>query len=277
MPEVVAQAEEAGVRHIELTAGLTREDALRSDIREARAQGIQFLTHNYFPPPAESFVLNLASDDPATKQSSMTMAREAMAIAHSVGAPFHSMHAGFAVTLTPDMLGKPEAQAAAFEGQKFEREPAYRRMVETAITLADEAATLGLDLLFENNVVAPGFMKRVGRDPLLMTSPDEAMRFVKDVARPNVGLLVDVGHAHVSASALGFDPRRFLDEAAPYVRALHLSGNDGTRDSNNAFGADDWFAGRLKDFASLPMVIEVYGLDRDEMRHQIDVVRSLTN
>ncbi|HVT30299.1 MAG TPA: sugar phosphate isomerase/epimerase family protein [Lacipirellulaceae bacterium] len=276
VPDVVALAASAGVRHIELTAGLTRADTMLDEILSARAEGVEFLTHNYFPPPPQSFVLNVASDDADTKKASMSMAREAMSIAAAVGAPFHSMHAGFAVSLTPDMLGKPEMQAAAFAEAKFDRAKAYRRMVETAVLLADEAKDLGIDLLFENNVVTAGFMNRVGRDPLLMTSPDEAMQFVRDVARTNVGLLVDVGHANVSAAALGFDRRRFLDDAAPFVRALHLSGNDGTRDSNKPFGPDDWFADQLKDFCSVPIVVEVYGLDVDGLRRQVEIVQSLT-
>ncbi len=276
VPEVVAQARQVGVSNVELTAGLIRDDAMRAHIRDAVDSGMRFLTHNYFPPPPEHFVLNVASDDPVSYDRSVAMVREAMAIAHEVKAPFHSLHAGFAVGLTPAMLGQPEVQANAFAKVDFDRGKAYRRMVEAVIKLGDEAAALGLNLLLENNVLAPSFYRRVQRDPLLMTRPEEAIQLVQDVARPNVGLLVDVAHAFVSSHALGFDPHKFLTDAAPHIRALHLSGNDGQRDSNEAFDEQAWFAPRLREFADRTMVIEVYNLDDDSMRRQVDIVQRLT-
>ena len=81
----------------------------------------------------------------------------------------------------------------------------------------------------------------------------------------NVGLLLDVGHAKVAASAHGFDPAEFFELP---IDALHLSDNDGTRDNNQPFDETAWFAPFLKKFAAIPNVIEVYRLPPAEMLRQ---------
>jgi sugar phosphate isomerase/epimerase len=95
---------------------------------------------------------------------------------------------------------------------------------------------------------------------------------VADVNDPAFGLLVDVGHAKVSATALGFDPVEFLESIAEHVDAFHLSDNDGSRDQNRMFGEDAWFAPLLRDFNDKTMVIEVYKLTAAERREQVRIL-----
>ena len=256
---LLAEARAADIRNLELTAGLRRCDNLRTRLEEAARSGFRFVTHNYFPPPTSDFVLNLASEDAEAVAQSIAIVREALAIASAVGAPFHSVHAGFAVPLTPELLGRPDAQSAAFAGRPVDRSGAYARMVAVTSTLAADAADLGLDLLIENNVLAPETARQLGTNPFLLVDAEESCRFVADVAASNVGLLVDVGHVKVSATALGFDPVTFLDKVASHVRALHLSDNDGQRDSNGLISEESWFIRHLPRFADRAIVIETYG------------------
>ena len=58
-------AETVGLRNLELGICTNASNApIRELLRTAQRQrGFSFLIHNYFPPPAEDFVLNLASPD----------------------------------------------------------------------------------------------------------------------------------------------------------------------------------------------------------------------
>ena len=76
-----------------------------------------------------------------------------------------------------------------------------------------------------------------------------------------------------SGTALGFDPLRFMEQVSPYVRALHISDNDGREDQNLPFTTDAWFYPLLKDFRRLPMVIEAYELDDATLRGQLDLLQ----
>jgi sugar phosphate isomerase/epimerase len=150
-------------------------------------------------------------------------------------------------------------------------------MIASVRDVADYAAAKGKSLLLENNVISPVYLAKAPANPLLMTSADEIVRFMSEVDRPNVGFFIDMGHAKVSATALGFDPHDFLDEVAPYVRALHLSDNDGREDQNLPFGENAWFYPRLKDFRHLPWVLEAYKLEDNVMKQQVAMLAACKN
>jgi sugar phosphate isomerase/epimerase len=273
---VIDETLRLGVKRIEMSSGLDHEPALETALRRGLSKGLQFLVHNYFPAPAESKVLNLTASDPDGLKWSLDHCRYAIDLAVLVNCDFYSLHSGYAVALSPQMLGKPDVQAAAFGSTTVNRDAAYQLMISSVREVADYAATKGKALLLENNVISPVYLKRAPQNPLLMTDADEIVRFMTDVHRPNVGFLIDVGHTKVSATALGYDAHAFMDTVAPYIHALHLSDNDGQEDQNLPFSADAWFASRLKDFRDVPMVIEAYALADDQITQQLELAERLT-
>lgn len=273
---VLDDALRLGVKRVEMSSGLEHEPALEAALKRGRAAGLDLLVHNYFPAPKDPQVLNLTAGDPAGLAWSLAHCRRAIDLAELVGCGFYSLHSGYAVALSAAMLGKPDVQAQAFGTSKIDREGAYQLMINSVREVADYAATKGKELLLENNVISPVYLKRAPQNPLLMTHADEITRFMADVDRPNVGFLIDVGHTKVSATALGYDAHAFMDQVAPHIRALHLSDNNGLEDQNLPYTADAWFAPRLKDFRHLPIVIEAYALSDADIRQQIELTERLT-
>jgi sugar phosphate isomerase/epimerase len=239
-------------------------------------EGLTFLVHNYFPAPATPQVLNLTSSDPEGLRWSLSHCRRAIDLSVTVGGDFYSLHSGYIAALKAHQLGRPAEQAEAFKHMTVDREAAYQLMIRSVRDVADYAAQHGKSLLLENNVISPVYLAKAPANPLLMTSADEIVRFMKDIDRTNVGFLIDMGHAKVSATALNFDAHDFLDQVSPYVRALHLSDNDGREDQNLPFGSDAWFYPRLKDFKHVPWVIESYAMPDDVMRRQIALLNEHT-
>jgi sugar phosphate isomerase/epimerase len=271
---IIALSLEHGI-NLELSSAIPFSPASLDAVCNAKKK-LRFLVHNYFPSPAIPFVLNLASTDPDIHRQSVNLCQHAIDLCSRLGSPFYSVHAGFALNLRPEDLGNPAIQGNLAAGQSIPRDTAYEIFVTTVKSLALYAAARNVGLLVENNVVARENIADDGTFPLLLADVDEIRGFFSDIADPAVGLLLDTGHAKVSAATLGITPERYLEELAPFIACLHLSDNNGLRDTNSAFTGDAWFAPYLEGLGSLPMVIEVYKLSLDEMFQQRDLVEKLT-
>jgi len=262
----MAEACEALGVGMELSSGVPWHAGLDAEIGEIAGRKGQLLVHNYFPPPEKPFVLNLASRDMETLERSMDHVRAAIDLSARCGALFYSVHSGFAMDLKAEDLGKPEAQARM---RKVPYAQAYGMFREAVQFLSTFAKTRGVRLLIENNVITREQVD--GESPLLMTEPEEIAGFLRELNTPNLGLLLDVGHAKVAAGALGFESRRFFEELAPWIGAVHLSDNDGLRDNNRPFGDDAWFGKYLP--GGVPLVIEVYGIGIDGVAAMVHVLK----
>jgi sugar phosphate isomerase/epimerase len=326
------QACEALGAGLELSSGVRWHPGLEAEINEVAGPAGNVLVHNYFPPPREPFVLNLASVNMETRELSYEHVRRAIDLSARCGAPFYSVHSGFAMDLRPGDLGKPEAQVGM---RTVPHAVAYTTFISSVRQLSAYGKARGVRLLIENNVITREQIdlpitepRKLGRlaalleqkkadpqdkarllrmiqqsareeqvspeelvtlihalmeayaispedltlhSPLLMTEPGEMAKFFRYLDDPNVGLLLDVGHAKVAAGAHGFEPWKFFEELAPWIGAIHLSDNDGLRDNNRPFGADAWFANYY--MGNIPVVIEVYKTDGEELARMVDIVK----
>ena len=119
--ELVGALYRTGIKDIEVGSGSKPGS---SDFRhQLRAYACNYLIHNYFPPPEEPFVLNLASANPTIRQRSLDLVQQAIELSAELGAPFYSVHAGFITDpytfleghfLFPDVTS-PDASQRAFE------------------------------------------------------------------------------------------------------------------------------------------------------------------
>lgn len=249
-----------GIHHLELSSGTRFEEGMLDIVLQYHRRPTQYLVHNYFPPNRDPFVLNLASTNEYTLQRSRDHCRTAIALAAELGAPYYSVHAGAAMHARPEDLGRPQTHLIHKDVQK-----AYETFVDSVALLSRYAASKGLRLLVENHVVAP-FNLIDGENRFLFASTaEDILRFLTDIGDSALGILLDVGHLKVTAASLGFDPCELVDQVAPYVRAFHLSDNDGRSDQNLSFGRDAWFMNLLPDFPEATYIIEAYRLEPSDI------------
>jgi len=214
--------------------------------------------------------LNLASADTDSLAKSRAHCRHALELTLELGAPFYAAHAGFAASVSVEHLGKP------FDGSSVvPRDAAYSIFRDSVVELLAYAKKLGVAFYIENNVVAPFNAPNGRNDMLLLCDPDELIGFFDDIDDPSFGYLMDVGHLNVSARTLGFDRAAAMDALIPYIRAFHLSDNNGLADSNEPFGQDAWFLPWLRLCPDASTVIEAYSLSLDQMNECVDVVRKV--
>ncbi len=242
---------EAGISAVELGARVQVQGSIPEVLDRAVGNlPVSLLIHNYFPPPTEPFVLNLASSDVAIRTRSINFVLDALVLSRRIGADFYSFHGGFITDpigfgTTSFVFPLPESSAWA--------EAAMQRFCDAVTIIADRAAYLDLDILVENNVCPPDL-----RGKLLLQTTEEFQILLERVPAPHLGILLDTGHLNVSAHTFGFDPKFFVKTLANHIHALHLHDNDGQIDLHRPLNKTGWIADMLvvDGFARLPMIVE---------------------
>jgi len=243
----LAGAREAGIGRVEL--GASRIDDRDRLVQRLVGERLEFLVHNYFPPPREPFVLNLASPDREIRQRSLDHVRAAIDLTAAVGAPAYSVHAGF--------VNDPDG----WDGTSFTFPPATAADVAAASSRFRDAVAVALDraanaeiaLLVENNVCTEPL-----RGKLLLQTSDEFLELLEEIGDARCGVLVDTGHLNVSAHTLGFDPEEFVAQLEPHIGAWHVHDNRGLEDEHLPVDGGSWVMTALRRAASreLPVVVE---------------------
>lgn len=262
---VSAELLSAGIKSIELSGGAYSETLL-VDL-QALAQDIHFQVHNYFPPPADPFVLNLGSLDTLTGERSIAHVEQALQWCAALGADRYSFHAGFLLDPKVDELGKRIPCRSLFD-----RDECTEVFVSRVSRLAEVAEQNGVVLMIENNVLSARNSHEFPVNPLLMCDPQECQK-IMGLLPGSVKLLVDVAHLKVSANSLNFDSSQMFDLCHENIAGYHLSDNNGLEDSNEHFSQDAWFWPHLKSDVNYYSV-EVYGCTPDQLLQQANLVRS---
>jgi len=253
-----------GIKKIELSGGSYHHNSL-NELKKLKNHA-SFKLHNYFPPPENPFVFNLASNNSDISFLSQNHAIKAIRWASELDCSSYSFHAGFLIDPDVKELGKKVLKRELLnykEGRKL--------FLESINKLSDYAETLGVELMIENNVLSLNNYIEFGSNPFLMVDLDET-KYIMNNTPSNVNLLIDVAHLKVSSNSLEFDPTIFLDEISSYIKAYHFSDNDGKSDSNESFYEDSWFWDYLKkdlDYYS----IEVYNYSKNIIHPLIKMLK----
>jgi sugar phosphate isomerase/epimerase len=262
---VSAELISAGVTSIELS-GCEYSPTLLSDL-QALLSAVDFQIHNYFPPPADPFVLNLGSLDAAVGDRSVAHVEQALEWCVALGSDRYSFHAGFLLDPKVDELGKRIPSR-----NLFDRDDCIEVFVSRVSRLADIAEKAGVSLMIENNVLSARNAAQFSANPLLMCDPQESEKIMA-MMPSNVGQLIDVAHLKVSANSLNFDPVTMFEVCNDRIVAYHLSDNNGLEDSNKPFAEDAWFWPHIKSDVGYYSV-EVYHCTPDHLLQQVGIVRS---
>jgi len=276
-PSIFARLEGLGLTHVELSAPhpyLETVDLIAL-LRDWRGRGFSFLPHNYFPPPRDDFVLNAGSADATVAAQSFDMIEKAVRVGSAVEAPFYAYHAGYLYDAGVGADGMFRFHRDTFIGA--ERTLALAAgTVRKAAGLLDEAP-MDCGVLIENL-----FPTEKGWRHSLACTPDDLVAFFDAASDDRVGLLLDLAHLKVTCTYCDLDPDRaldaILDTLGDKIRALHLSDNDGLRDSHLPIDPEGWVA--LATARALQVkgaggrglyaTLESRRLPDDELRRQMD-------
>jgi len=252
----IRELAEHGFQNIELSGGTEYYEGYEDDIFDLKKKyNLNFLVHNYFPPPKEDFVLNLASLDDAIFEKSLEHLRKAIRLAHLLGADKFGFHAGFYVDIGVNEIGKAVSARHLCDAKQ-----ADERFCKGFNLIKDESK--GIDIYIENNVYSKTNFNIYGlQNPFMLTSSAEYRELQQHI---DFKLLLDVAHLYVSSRSLGFDFNSHLDQMIMETDYVHLSDNDGWHDQNAEFMPDSKLLDRIKKkyLKDKTITLEIYtGID----------------
>tara|TARA_B110000858_G_scaffold198405_1_gene264661 strand:+ start:3896 stop:4744 length:849 start_codon:yes stop_codon:yes gene_type:complete len=219
------------LKDVELSGGLFENNSINKIAKLKKK--LNFRIHNYFPPPQEPFVLNVASLDRDVAKKSMDHVYSSIKYCKKLNSDFYSFHAGFLCDPKINALGKK-----FFTKKLFNRNKCIKLFLKRINKISKFAAKLNIKILIENNVLNSKY--RPNENPFLMADEKEILKILKKFPK-NVKLLMDVAHLKVSSQTLKFNALKALKRLNPYIGGYHLSDNDGKTDSNDFFSEKSWF------------------------------------
>ena len=264
----IRELAEHGFQNIELSGGTEYYKDYEDDIFDLKNKyNLNFLVHNYFPPPKEDFVLNLASLDDTIFERSIAQLRKAIRLARLLGTDKFGFHAGFYVGINVGEIGK-----AISAGHLCNTKQAYERFCNGFNLIKKESRKI--QIYIENNVYSKTNFNVYGlQNPFMLISPAEYRELQQHI---DFKLLLDVAHLYVSSRSLGFDFASHLDQMTMETDYIHLSDNDGWHDQNAEFMPDSKLLDKIKKkyLKNKTITLEIYtGIE--ELRASFDRIAAI--
>ena len=196
--------------------------------------------HNYFPPPKEKFVINLASSNKNILKRSIAHVKKSILYSKKINAKYFSFHAGFRIDPGIQRLGKKFKRVKMKNKKKSEN-----IFLKSVMNINKFAIRNKIKILIENNVINKKNLSLFNGNPLLLTHPIDILKFFKKTPS-NIGFLLDVGHLKVSSKTEKFNLIQSLKRLNKIVSGYHLSDNNFVEDQNAGFSKNTWFVKFLK-------------------------------
>ncbi len=242
-----------GFKDIELSGGTKYYSGYEEDLLALKDRhDLNYLLHNYFPPPRQDLILNMASLNNDVYQRTLKHYEAAITLSKKLDCAKFGLHAGFFIDFTISEIGKSIARAELSDHDK-----AMKRFCDGFEHL--KGISRGVELYLENNVMSLTNRKNFqGQRPFMMVDHEG---YLELKSRIDFKLLLDVAHLNVSAHSLGFDFTDQLNKMMPLCDYVHLSDNDGLHDQSRCFSGDSQILDILKgyDFQNKTMTSETYG------------------
>jgi len=243
-----------GIRNIELSGGTNYYEGFEKDLlRLQDKHNINYLVHNYFPPPNEHFVLNLASLDDSIVQKSLDLCQKAINLSRLLGSKKYAVHAGFLIDISLRNIG-----SSIQEIPIFDRQAAIERFSLSWQRLQEMSGGTP-ELYIENNVLSStNYVNFRQKNPLLFTNYEGYLELRERIEfKP----LIDLAHLRVSSKTLGLDFLDELDKHFLLTNYFHASENDGCHDQNRPLYENGLITQTLKErkFDNTTVTLEIYG------------------
>lgn len=222
--EVVEQIVQYGFKNIELSGGTKYYENLESDLIELKERyDLNFLIHNYFPPPQEDFVLNLSSTNTEIYNRSIELVQNATDLARKLKVQSIGFHAGFLVEPKVKELGNQFAERSLVP-----KNYGLEKFTEALNLVYNKQREI--KIYIENNVLSrANYAAYKNVNPFLLTNEEDYWELYSKV---QFNLLLDVAHLKVSCTTLNRDFESELSNLIVRTDYIHVSDNDGFTDSN---------------------------------------------
>ncbi|MCH8012536.1 MAG: TIM barrel protein [Candidatus Marinimicrobia bacterium] len=196
-----------------------------------------FLVHNYFPIPKDSFVLNIASFNKKIRTKSINHIKSAIDFCENIGAKLYTFHPGF---LT-DPLGS-NLSKANYDFQWDENQLAKANYTNTKSLMynaLDDIINYATSKPVRIAIETEGSVYK--KDYLLMQRPEEYKEFLDKYSPMDIEINLNIGHLNLAANTFNFKKKDFVNLIQDYIVAMELSHNDGIEDQHLPLQSNEWY------------------------------------
>lgn len=252
--EIVEKLALNGVNNIELTGGTKNSNFnLKELLRLKSRYNLNYLCHNYFPPPKEDFIINLGSLNNEIYDKSIKHIESAILLSVKLESDKYACHSGFFIDFGLNEIGN-EILSQKISNKK----ESIRLFQEAQLYLNAFAKEKGIKLYFENNVISHFNYHNFNKvNPFMFTD----FKNIEDSILKSSNILVDFAHLKVSCNSLSLDFTSSLMDLANRTDYWHISDNDGFSDTNELLKDNSEMMKQIKnlDKANTTITIEVKG------------------
>jgi len=212
LQEILEAYSAHGIEKVELSGGLEYTPNVVGLLNNHPR--MNFIIHNYFPPPREPFIMNLAAQDEGVREKSVAVCRRAMDLCSQFGCSLYSFHPGFRVEST---LGLNFALSSI---DLVPYDVAFSKFTQSIEEISAYARSRGVKVALEN--------LEHQNEAYMMTRPEEFEKFQKIF--PEVGVLLDLGHLKIASRRFGFQEKDLLRAVKDNIVEVHIHENNGEKD-----------------------------------------------
>tara|TARA_Y100000310_G_scaffold316318_1_gene367883 strand:- start:19995 stop:20864 length:870 start_codon:yes stop_codon:yes gene_type:complete len=252
--KVLQEYAKVGIKNIELGSSHSYEPEIEKFLANYQKENsTKFIIHSYFPVPEQGFVMNLASQNPEILKRSLDQAKKSIRLCNFLSSELYTLNSGLRVDPDPNTLGK----GLSFN-EIADYDEAFQTFAYSINELCDYASNFRIKIALENHEASKKNLINNENKLLLMTRQEEFLKIISQIQKPNLGVLVDLGHLNVSSNYLNFNKEDFIRSLKEKIYAIHLHDNDGSADQHNPVNENSWGLQILKEnlFNNIPIVIE---------------------
>lgn len=258
------------ILNIELSGGTQYYTDIEYDLLSLQTKyDLNIICHNYFPPPKENFVLNLASLNDEIYEKSIQHLIKSINLSKKIGASKFGFHAGFFMDISTNEIGKKISNK-----KLFDKNECLQQFIKAFTILKEEAGTL--NLYIENNVYSKtNFNTFQNNNPFMLCSHQDYLNLKKEI---DFNLLLDVAHLKVSSKTLNLNFKEELEKLIICSDYIHISENDSLHDLNLGFNNSSEIICELNkyDLQNKDFTLETYTKINDIMNNY-SVLRKMIN
>lgn len=221
--DAVCTLADEGFQNIELSGGTEYYPSLTKDLTELQKRyNLNFLLHNYFPPPEKHFVLNLASLDDAIFTASFEHCKRAIDLSAALGAGKFGIHGGIFFDHSVADLSKDIANVTRYDRAKS---------LDTFINAFKELEAYNKDitLYIENTYLSPDTITKYGSEIAMFLGYAD---YKELLTLFTFNILLDIGHLKVFCKNKGIDLKSEVEALISKTDYIHVSDNNGLIDQN---------------------------------------------
>lgn len=236
----VRELAENGFRNIELSGGTDYYDTYIDDLLELQQEfNLNYICHNYFPPPKEHFVLNLASLDDDIFEKSYQHIKQAIELSRKLGAKVYGFHAGYFIDIKVSEIGE-----ALSKVRINDKKIAIERFLKAYEELKGFAGDI--KLYVENNVVSQANAQKYdNKNIFMLTNSEEVLQIRKQT---KLNFLFDLAHLKVTSNSYKLDFYKQVEELINTTAYIHLSENNSIADEHKCFTKDSNWLNKISNY-----------------------------